>query len=241
METGGPRVARTSTAYASSSRREVARAWKLDAGRVDAMRMGPLEKLFVNNPVHSRRVARHAVGMLRHTDSRPGQRYLEVGCGNGAAPHRVVRHYQLDVTGVDVDPAQIRAAERRCRGDANVRFLTVDGTQLPFPDEDFHIVATHRATHHMPNWEAAVDEMLRVLKPGGYFVYSDLVLPDVVAFLARVVVFSRGFPTPRTVGALMARHGMSRVHRLHLLIHYQAIWQKTAVAAGAVDAQRRAG
>ena len=34
-------------------------------------------------------------------------------------------------------------------------------------DAEFDIVATHRATHHIPHWETAVEEMLRVLKPGG--------------------------------------------------------------------------
>lgn len=201
------------------------------------MRMGPLERVFVNNPLHSRRVARHAVWMLRHAHPRPGQRYLEVGCGNGAAPCRVARTYALDVTGVDVDPAQVRAAERRCPGEASVRFVTVDGTQLPFSDWDFDIVATHRVTHHIPNWEAAVAEMIRVLKPGGYFVYSDLLVPDALASIGRAVVFSRGFPTPRALGAVMARHRMTRVHRLHLLIHYQAVWHKPEVPAGGVEAQ----
>ena len=204
------------------------------------MRMGPFEKVFVNNPLHSNRVARHAVWMLRHARPHPGQRYLEVGCGNGAAPRRVARHYQLDVTGVDVDPAQIRAAQRRCRGEAHVRFLTVDGTQLPFPDADFDIVATHRATHHIPHWKTAVAEMLRVLTPGGFFVYSDLVLPEPVATLGQAVSFSRGFPTPRALAAVMARHGMTRVHRLYLLIHYQAVWHKSEAVVGAVDARRRA-
>ena len=119
---------------------------------------------------------------------------VRVGCGNGAAPLRVARRYQLDVTGVDVDPAQIRAAYRRCRGEAAVRLLTVDGKTLPFPDDDFDIVATHRATHHIPHWETAVDEMLRVLKPGGHFVYSDLLLPDPLAALGRAMSFTRGFP-----------------------------------------------
>ena len=188
------------------------------------MRMGPLEKLFVNNPLHSHRVARHAAGLLRHTRPRPGQSYLEVGCGNGATPRRVADLYQMDVTGVDVDPSQIRAAERRCRRTANTSFLTVDGTQMPFPDHDFDIVATHRATHHIPNWEAAVEEMLRVLKPGGHFVYSDLLLPEPLASVGRAVSFTRGFPTPRRLDAVMARHGMTLVHQLHLLIHYQAVW-----------------
>jgi Methyltransferase domain len=37
----------------------------------------------------------------------------------------------------------------------NVRFLTVDGTKLPFDDNEFDFVATHMVTHHIPDWQNA--------------------------------------------------------------------------------------
>ncbi len=43
------------------------------------MKMGNLEKLFVNNPSHSRQVSQHAERLLRLTDFKAGQKYLDVG------------------------------------------------------------------------------------------------------------------------------------------------------------------
>jgi ubiquinone/menaquinone biosynthesis C-methylase UbiE len=49
------------------------------------MKMGKLEKFFVNRPGHSRRVSQHATKLLEFTNAREGQNYLDVGCGNGTA------------------------------------------------------------------------------------------------------------------------------------------------------------
>jgi cyclopropane fatty-acyl-phospholipid synthase-like methyltransferase len=48
------------------------------------MKMGKFEKLFVNRPSRTRRVADHAEKMLRLAGFAPGQSYLDFGCGNGA-------------------------------------------------------------------------------------------------------------------------------------------------------------
>ena len=83
------------------------------------MKMGRFEKSLVNSRMRSRRVSRHAERMLELAEFREGQAYLDVGCGNGAAPLRISRQYGLDVTGVDVDAEQIhlaREAVQRWRG-----------------------------------------------------------------------------------------------------------------------------
>ena len=104
------------------------------------MKMGKLEKLFVNSPSRSRQVGLHAERLLNLIDFKAGQTYLDVGCGNGTAPIHLAQKFHLDVTGIDVDPAQIRLAEEQSKGLDKAQFLTIEGTQLPFEDGQFDIV-----------------------------------------------------------------------------------------------------
>jgi ubiquinone/menaquinone biosynthesis C-methylase UbiE len=190
-------------------------------------KMGKIEKLFVNSPSHSRQVSRHAEKLLRLVEFRAGQRYLDVGCGNGAAPVYLAQNYPLEVTGVDVDPDQIRAAKKQGEGVANARFLTIDGTQLPFEDGDFDIVSTNKVTHHIPNWEAMFVEMIRVLKTEGYFIYSDLVYPGWLAAVGKAVAGNHaGFPTIGALQRLIEQGHLSPVHLSTSFGHYEAVFRK---------------
>ena len=158
------------------------------------MKMSSLEKRLVNGGGHSRNVAENAVRSLETVPHRAGEKYLDVGCGNGAAALLVARTSRLEVTGVDVDPEQIRAAReasQESEGGPAVRFEVADATRLPFEDETFDIVASFKTMHHVPEWKQALTEMARVLKPGGRLIVADLVLPTWLAAIARPLVGDR--------------------------------------------------
>lgn len=114
---------------------------------------------------------------LAGLDIRPGQRYLEIGCGTGAAAIHVACAYGLHVTGVDIDPEQVGMAETAARGLGGVTFRQADATCLPFPDACFDAAAMNKTTHHTPGWGAALAEMTRVVRPGGYVLCADLTVP----------------------------------------------------------------
>jgi ubiquinone/menaquinone biosynthesis C-methylase UbiE len=184
------------------------------------MKMGKLEKIFVNNPGHSKQVSRYAEKFFAFIDTKPKQKYLDVGCGNGAAPTHLARKYHLNVTGIDVDPEQIQLAEAHSRDVDNVRFRTIDGTQLPFEDNEFDIVSTFKATHHIPDWPGALAEMLRVLKPNGYFIYADFVYPKWLAAIGRKLVKNNaGFPTVEALNLFIEENHLARVHWSKSLMH----------------------
>lgn len=191
------------------------------------MRMGSVEKLFVNSSSHSRQVSRYAQELVRSADPKTGQKYLDVGCGNGAAPIHIAQTFGLDVTGVDVDPEQIEAARTKGKEVENARFMTMDGTQLPFSEGEFDIVFTNKVTHHIPNWQEALKEMARVLKPGGYLIYSDFVLPRPIAALGQAIAGGRaGFPTRAALNAFMERHGLSVVNASQSALSFRGVFQK---------------
>lgn len=99
-----------------------------------------------------------------------GKKVLDVGCGNGY----VLSRYALegaDVTGVDITPTGIELTRRRfdlmgLEGD----FRVANAEQLPFDDETFDCVCSMGVLHHTPDAQRAVDEIHRVLKPGGLLI-----------------------------------------------------------------------
>jgi len=193
------------------------------------MKMGKLEKLFVNSPNHSRQVSQHAERLLNLIDFKAGQKYLDVGCGNGTAAIHLAQKYHLDVTGIDVDPGQIRLAEEQSQELDNACFLTIDSTQLPFEDGQFEIVFTNKVTHHIPDWEGALAEMIRVLKPNGYLIYADLIYPNWLAAIGQAVVRNQaGFPTSSALNSIFEQHGLAKIHVSRTWGHYEAVLQKPA-------------
>jgi ubiquinone/menaquinone biosynthesis C-methylase UbiE len=191
------------------------------------MKMGKLEKLFVNNAGHSESVARQTEQMLRHVTVQPGQKYLDVGCGNGAAPIYVAQTFGLNVTGVDVDPEQIVLAQKAAQRMPHTRFMHIDGRELPFGDGQFDLVFSNKVTHHIPNWLDALAEMVRVLKPGGYLLYSDLTVPALLARLGEAIAGNRvGFPNRMAIDLFVEQHGLTAVYQSTIPLHFTGVFRR---------------
>ena len=188
------------------------------------MRMTRIEKHFVNDAGHSRNVAEAAIRRLRRVPVDPGWSYLDVGCGNGAAALLVAETLGLRVVGVDIDPQQVAEARAAARDRADVAFLTADAASLPFEDERFDVVATSKTTHHVPQWPSALAEMRRVLKPRGYLLYADLVVPAWLAWVLRPLAGRAGVFTQADLDRSFA--SLRPVHRQAGWLHYEAIVQK---------------
>ena len=188
------------------------------------MRMTGVEKRFVNDIGHSRSVAEEAVRRLRRLPVNRGWSYLDVGCGNGAAALHVADTYGVRVVGVDVDPQQIDLARTAAGDRTDAIFMTADATCLPFEAGSFDIVATNKATHHVPQWSSALAEMRRVLKPQGYLVYGDLKLPSWLAWTLKPFAGRAGVFTGADLDRAFA--SLQLVHRRTGWLHYEAILQK---------------
>jgi len=92
---------------------------------------------------------------------------LEIGCGLGTDAINFARR-GARYTGVDLTEASIDLVRRRFRFeglDADLR--VADAESLPFADEHFDLVYSHGVLHHTPDTQRAIDEVHRVLKPGG--------------------------------------------------------------------------
>ncbi|HEX2040889.1 MAG TPA: class I SAM-dependent methyltransferase [Acidimicrobiales bacterium] len=107
---------------------------------------------------------------------RIGPEVLEIGSGAGAmAEELLARHRDVRLAATDLDETMVADAEQRLArfGDrATVR--RADATGLPFGDESFDTVLSFAMLHHVIEWEKALAEALRVLRPGGSLVGYDL-------------------------------------------------------------------
>jgi SAM-dependent methyltransferase len=100
-------------------------------------------------------------------DQFPGARLLEVGCGMGTDLLQFARGGAI-CTGVDLTPRSIEITRHRFASyNENGSFLVADGERLPFADESFDVVYSNGVLHHTPDTAGAIQELHRVLRPGG--------------------------------------------------------------------------
>jgi ubiquinone/menaquinone biosynthesis C-methylase UbiE len=101
---------------------------------------------------------------------------LEIGAGSGAmAAELLAMHRSVRLTVTDYDHAMVDAAAARLSsfGD-RVSARQADATALPFADSRFDVVLSWVMLHHTVEWERALAEAIRVLRPGGQLVGYDL-------------------------------------------------------------------
>ena len=97
----------------------------------------------------------------------PGERILEIGGGMGTDHAQFAKHGAI-TTDIDLSSGHLALAQEnfRLRGLAGT-FIHHDAETLPFPDASFDVVYSNGVIHHTPNTQRVVDEIYRVLKPGG--------------------------------------------------------------------------
>jgi ubiquinone/menaquinone biosynthesis C-methylase UbiE len=123
------------------------------------------------------RCVAYARDRFEHIAGRDGWPYptsLELGCGTGFFSLNlklagVIDHAQV----TDLSPGMVEVAQRNARAlGFEVEGRVADAERLPYDDDSFDLVVGHAVLHHIPDVEQALREVLRVLKPGGRFVFA---------------------------------------------------------------------
>jgi ubiquinone/menaquinone biosynthesis C-methylase UbiE len=136
--------------------------------------MSAVERCFCRNPLWGG-FARKTVLPWALQGVRPAGELLELGGGSGAMAAGTAQTFpDLKLVFTDIDPAMVWAARQRLRGHPQITVAEADVTDLPFEDGRFDVVASYLMLHHVIEWQQALAEAARVLKPGGTFVGYDL-------------------------------------------------------------------
>ena len=103
---------------------------------------------------------------------------LDVGCGEGRHIFGVMQDYpQMKCVGLDMDNASLNKAEEGYQyfesiSNAGAEFIKGSAYSLPFPDESIDLIVCSEVLEHLHEYNDAVVEIHRVLKPGGKFYAS---------------------------------------------------------------------
>lgn len=163
-----------------------------------------------------------AGGVLEWLAPGPGERILDLRCGDGRLTARLAAT-GADVVGVDASETMVAAA--RARG---IAADVASAESLPYPDASFDAVFSNAVLHWVRNHDAMMDEVRRVLKPGCRFVAEMGGHGNVAAIhvALRAVLERHGFggaedgvnyyPTPTEYHRRLERHGFT-VERMALI------------------------
>ncbi len=136
-----------------------------------------LEKLLVNNPLYAWLQRREVANLHRLAPLPKGLTIMDLGCGRGVETALIAGAFRPGrLVAFDLDRRQVREAGRRLshNGTTGAALLMADASRLPFAAEQFDAAVEMAVMHHVPDWRAALQEVARVLKPGGSFHFLDI-------------------------------------------------------------------
>lgn len=119
---------------------------------------------------------RHLQRILEFLPLKVDMKILDLGTGSGYLSFSIAKKWpDISIVGLDIvekalEANRIRAKEQNVR---NINFITYNGLDFPFADDEFDMVISRYALHHFPDIHKSISEVSRVIKPEGFFFISD--------------------------------------------------------------------
>jgi ubiquinone/menaquinone biosynthesis C-methylase UbiE len=149
---------------------KIASFWQKNPCGSDFVTLTDWENFFTNYDKFKYSIEPHILTELSKIDFK-GKRVLEIGLGQGAEAQRIIESGAI-YNGIDLTEESVKRVKLRCEI-FNLPYESIavnNAENINFPDSSFDIVFSHGVIHHSPRIKEIVDEIYRVLKPGGMFV-----------------------------------------------------------------------
>lgn len=172
-------------------------------------------------------IKHHVIKSIPQLPAEP--KILDLCTGTGdIVKHLQRKFHTAQITGVDFSEEMLKIARHKHRG---INFVHADCLKLPFASESFDLVTMSFGLRNTVNFNKAMAEVKRVLKPSGCFVhldfgkdakYADEIFHKVVKFIAQLqedesyiylLESKNAFPPPEKLIELFASHGLETVER----------------------------
>ncbi|MGB3511364.1 MAG: class I SAM-dependent methyltransferase [Microcoleaceae cyanobacterium] len=123
----------------------------------------------------------------------PDTKVLDLCCGSGQATNFLVQ-YSQNVTGLDASPLSIKRAKQNV---PSAEYVEAFAEDMPFSNNQFDLVHTSAALHEMNSeqLQQIIEEVYRILKPGGIFTFVDFHRPTNLLFWPGLAMFLWLFET----------------------------------------------
>jgi ubiquinone/menaquinone biosynthesis C-methylase UbiE len=135
------------------------------------------ERLAVNNPLRPLQQRLEIVLLKKNIRLKSDALVLEVGCGRGAGAYLIKTLFKPAVLhAMDLDIRMIKKAHSYLTPEKidGINFCVGDATRLPYPNGSMDAVFGFGVLHHIPDWQDALREIVRVLKTDGIYFFEEL-------------------------------------------------------------------
>ena len=109
---------------------------------------------------------------------KPGHQVLDLCCGTGDWTIQLAKNAGADITGLDFSENMLKVAREKTADIENITLVQGDATELPYDNNAFDIITIGFGLRNLPDYEKAVKEFYRVLKPGGQLVILETSNPE---------------------------------------------------------------
>lgn len=138
-----------------------------------------------DSPAGKRRADRRAQYFIDLAKVKPGGQVLEIGCGTGLFTRKFYSATKADITAIDISEELLTEARKLL---PEAAFKTDDAMKMSFQNDTFDVVFGSSVLHHL-EFVSALNEIYRVLKPGGRMIFAEPNMINPQIFIQKNIPF----------------------------------------------------